>query len=176
MGFFRAIRLSWVCFAYPCFLLAYIGQAAYITVDPTAVSNPFFNTILLEMYRPSLVLSILAAIVVLQAIIAVSAQLISHAMSPPYFSGVNLVHAPERFHGQPDIPLATWPKMIGTVIATVVYYVSFRPPRKYHACRDLTLAGNELGERVGCMCDFRGVHLILPLSRWRQSSSGNFTP
>ena len=27
----RAIQLSWLCFAFPCLLLAYIGQAAYIS-------------------------------------------------------------------------------------------------------------------------------------------------
>ena len=33
----RAIQLSWMCFVFPCLLLAYIGQAAYISVFPAAV-------------------------------------------------------------------------------------------------------------------------------------------
>lgn len=28
----RAIQLSWLCYTFPCLLLAYIGQAAYISV------------------------------------------------------------------------------------------------------------------------------------------------
>jgi KUP system potassium uptake protein len=32
----RAVQLSWLCFAYPCLLLAYIGQVAYISHDRTA--------------------------------------------------------------------------------------------------------------------------------------------
>jgi len=28
----RAIQLSWLCYAFPCLLLAYVGQAAYIAV------------------------------------------------------------------------------------------------------------------------------------------------
>ena len=31
----RAIQLSWLCFAFPCLLLAYIGQAAFIAQDTT---------------------------------------------------------------------------------------------------------------------------------------------
>lgn len=39
----RAIQISWLCYTFPCILLAYIGQAAYISVHPDAYSNPFFN-------------------------------------------------------------------------------------------------------------------------------------
>lgn len=43
----RAIQISWLGFTYPCLLLAYIGQAAYISQDATgtAYTNPFFNTV-----------------------------------------------------------------------------------------------------------------------------------
>lgn len=40
-----AIQLSWTCFAYPCLMVAYIGQAAYISVNPSAYGNPFFATV-----------------------------------------------------------------------------------------------------------------------------------
>ncbi len=43
----RAIQISWLCLAYPCLLLAYIGQAAYIADDAEqiAFTNPFFYTV-----------------------------------------------------------------------------------------------------------------------------------
>jgi KUP system potassium uptake protein len=43
----RAIQLSWLCLAYPCLVFAYIGQAAFISVDSTetAFTNPFFYTV-----------------------------------------------------------------------------------------------------------------------------------
>lgn len=70
----RAVQLSWMCFTYPCLLLAYIGQAAYISDDPSAYSNPFFNTVPPRMFYPSLVISILAAIVASQAMITSTFQ------------------------------------------------------------------------------------------------------
>lgn len=43
----RAVQISWLGFTYPCLLLAYIGQAAYISQDTTqtAYTNPFFNSV-----------------------------------------------------------------------------------------------------------------------------------
>jgi len=67
----RAIQLSWLAFSFPCLLLAYIGQAAYISQDATgtAYANPFFNTVIPGTFYFSLVIAILAAIVASQAMI-----------------------------------------------------------------------------------------------------------
>ena len=70
----RAIQLSWLCFAFPCLLLAYIGQAAHISVHPGAYANPFFNSVPPGMLYPSLIVAILAAIVASQAIITATFQ------------------------------------------------------------------------------------------------------
>ena len=70
----HAIQLSWVAFCYPCLVLAYIGQAAFISVDPTAYSNPFFKTVPPGMFWPSQVVAVLAAIVASQAMITATFQ------------------------------------------------------------------------------------------------------
>ena len=70
----RAIQLSWLCYAFPCLLLAYIGQAAYIANHPGAYENPFFNAVPPGMLYPSLIIAILAAIVASQAIITATFQ------------------------------------------------------------------------------------------------------
>lgn len=70
----RAIQLSWLCYTFPCLMLAYIGQAAYISVHPEAYSNPFFNAAPPGTVYPALIVAILAAIVA------------SHAISPPLSS------------------------------------------------------------------------------------------
>jgi KUP system potassium uptake protein len=60
----RAIQISWLCFSFPCLLLAYIGQAAYISADVTgqAYTNPFFNTVPPGSFYFSLIIAILAAV------------------------------------------------------------------------------------------------------------------
>jgi KUP system potassium uptake protein len=70
----RAIQLSWLCYTFPCLLLAYIGQAAYISRNPGAYTNPFFNAAPPGTLYPALVVAILAAIVASQAIITATFQ------------------------------------------------------------------------------------------------------
>jgi KUP system potassium uptake protein len=70
----RAIQLSWLCYTFPCLLLAYIGQAAFISVNPSAYSNPFFNAAPPGTLYPALIVAILAAIVASQAIITATFQ------------------------------------------------------------------------------------------------------
>ena len=120
---YRAIQLSWICFAYPCLLFAYIGQAAYISKDvtQTAYSNPFFNTVPPGMLYPSLVIAILATVVASQAMITSSFQLLSQVMRLSYFPHIKMIHTSKYFHGQVYIPMANWLLMIGTVIVTAVY-------------------------------------------------------
>jgi KUP system potassium uptake protein len=65
----RAIQLSWLCYTFPCLILAYLGQAAYISEHPDAYSNPFFNAAPPGTVYPALIIAILAAIVASQAII-----------------------------------------------------------------------------------------------------------
>lgn len=77
-----AIQLSWLCLAYPCLLFAYIGQAAYISENEGAYSNPFFESVPPGMFYPSLVISILAAIVASQALIVRTSILSSLACWP----------------------------------------------------------------------------------------------
>lgn len=69
-----AIQISWLIFAFPCLLLAYVGQAAFISVTPSAYANPFFNSVPPGTFWPSLIIAILAAIVASQAMITASFQ------------------------------------------------------------------------------------------------------
>jgi KUP system potassium uptake protein len=70
----KAIQLSWLCYTFPCLLLAYIGQAAYISKHPEAYANPFFYAAPPGMLYPALIVAVLAAIVASQAIIIATFQ------------------------------------------------------------------------------------------------------
>lgn len=70
----RSIRLSWITFGWPCLMMAYIGQAAYISQHKDAYSNPFFNSVPPGMFYPSLVLAVLASIVASQTMVTATFQ------------------------------------------------------------------------------------------------------
>ncbi|CAF9933307.1 MAG: hypothetical protein HETSPECPRED_008596 [Heterodermia speciosa] len=124
-----AIQLSWLSFAYPCLLLAYIGQAAYISNNPAAYSNPFFSSTPPGMFYPSLVVAILAAVVASQTMITAVFQLLSQIIKLSYFPQIKVVHTSNIFHGQIYIPWINWLLMIGTIIVTAAYSNVSLPPR-----------------------------------------------
>ncbi|KAF3180057.1 hypothetical protein TWF225_001893 [Orbilia oligospora] len=130
----RAIQISWVCFAYPCLIIAYAGQAAYISRNEGAYSNPFFNTVPPGTFWPSLILSILAAIVASQATITATFQLLTQIMALNYFPKLKVVHTSTRIHGQVYIPFANWLLLIGCVIVTAVYNNTTSLGQAYGVC------------------------------------------
>ncbi|KAM0298617.1 hypothetical protein ACHAPM_008691 [Fusarium culmorum] len=119
----RAIQLSWLFLAFPCLLMTYCGQAAFISQDKTglAYTNPFFRTVPENTLYFSIIIAVLAAVVASQALIVCSFQLISQLMRLSYFPHIKTVHTSRRFHDQIYMPLANWLLMIGTVIVTAVY-------------------------------------------------------
>ncbi|KAH0099381.1 putative potassium transporter, partial [Aureobasidium melanogenum] len=130
----RAIQISWLCLTFPCLLLAYIGQAAYISRNPSAYANPFFETVPPGMFYPSLVVSILAAIVASQALITSTFQLLIQLMHSSYFPQIKATYTSTAFHGQVYIPIANWLMMIGTVIVTAVYSNTTKLGHAYGVC------------------------------------------
>ncbi|EHK99256.1 putative Potassium transporter 5 [Glarea lozoyensis 74030] len=132
----RAVQISWLGFSFPCLLLAYIGQAAYISKDATeeAYTNPFFNTVPPGTFYFSLVLAVLAAVVASQAMITGSFQLLAQVMRMSYFPHIKTVHTSKLFHGQVYMPFANWLLMIGTVIVTAVYSDTTRLGNAYGVC------------------------------------------
>ncbi|KAK8049638.1 potassium transporter hak-1 [Apiospora phragmitis] len=130
----RAIQLSWMCYTYPCLLLAYIGQAAYISVHPDAYSNPFYNCLPPGMLYPSLVVAILAAIVASQAIITATYQLSSQIMKLSYCPHMKVVHTSKTFHGQLYVPFLNWILMVLTIVVTCAYSNTTRLGNAYGVC------------------------------------------
>lgn len=130
----RAIQLSWLCYTFPCLLLAYIGQAAYIAVHPEAYSNPFFNCAPPGTIYPALVIAILAAIVASQAIITASFQLLAQVMKLSYFPQLKVVHTSKVFHGQLYVPLANWLLMVGTILIASIYNNTTSLGNAYGVC------------------------------------------
>ena len=129
-----AVQLSWHCFAYPCLLLAYIGQAAYISSNTGAYSNPFFSSTPPGMFYPSLVVAVLAAIVASQTMITATFQLLSQIIKLSYFPQIKVVHTSKTFHNQIYIPWVNWLLMIGTIAVTAAYNNTAKLGEAYGVC------------------------------------------
>ncbi|KIW94967.1 potassium uptake protein [Cladophialophora bantiana CBS 173.52] len=129
-----AVRLSWLYFAYPCLLLSYIGQAAYLSDIPDAYNNPFFKTVPPGCVWPSLIIAILAAIVASQATITATFQLLTQIMKLSYFPQLKVVHVSKIFYGQIYMPIANWLLMTGTIVVTAAYTNTTNLGHAYGVC------------------------------------------
>ncbi|KAH7384685.1 potassium transporter-domain-containing protein [Pyrenochaeta sp. MPI-SDFR-AT-0127] len=130
----RAVQISWLGYAFPCLLLAYCGQAAYISERPDAFSNPFYNSTPHGWLIPSLIVALGAAIVASQAMITATFQLLTQIMKLSYFPQVKVVHTSEVYHGQLYVPVANWLLMIGTVVVAAVYNNTTSLGNAYGVC------------------------------------------
>ncbi|OAL45010.1 potassium transporter [Pyrenochaeta sp. DS3sAY3a] len=130
----RAIQVSWLGYAFPCLLLAYSGQAAYISEHPDAYSNPFYNCAPPGWLIFSLIVAISAAIVASQAMITATFQLLTQIMKLSYFPQIKVVHTSTEYHGQLYVPAVNWLLMIGTVLVAAIYKNTTALGNAYGVC------------------------------------------
>ncbi|KAK0277808.1 hypothetical protein LTR35_009644 [Friedmanniomyces endolithicus] len=130
----RAIQISWLGYCLPTLLLAYIGQAAYISVNPEAYAYPVFATAPPGCQIFILVVAILAAIVASQAIITATFQLLSQIIKLSYFPQIQVIHTSKKYHNQLYVPLVNYLLCIGTVIITAVYKNTTALGNAYGVC------------------------------------------
>ncbi|QIW95009.1 hypothetical protein AMS68_000527 [Peltaster fructicola] len=130
----RAIQLSWIGYCLPMLLLTYCGQAAYISVNADAYSNPVFLTAPNGMVIPLLVFAVLAAIVASQAIITATFQLLAQITKLSYFPTIKIIHTSKVYHNQLFVPLVNWLLMIGTVLIAAIYNNTTSLGNAYGVC------------------------------------------
>ncbi|KLJ10782.1 hypothetical protein EMPG_13860 [Blastomyces silverae] len=130
----RAIRVSWLCFAFPCLLLTYCGQAAFISTHPDAIVNPLFKSAPPGMYWPLFFLSIVTSIVASQAMLTGTFQLMSQAIRMGYLPKIRTVHTSKRIPSQIYIPWANWLMMLAALIVTGVFKTTTKLGNAYGTC------------------------------------------
>ncbi|XP_063944166.1 probable potassium transporter 11 isoform X3 [Daucus carota subsp. sativus] len=85
-----AIQLAFTTVVFPCLLLAYSGQAAYLMENKEHVSDAFYRSIPDSMYWPMFIVATLAAIVASQATISATFSIIKQALALGCFPRVKL--------------------------------------------------------------------------------------
>ncbi|KAF0918053.1 hypothetical protein E2562_021743 [Oryza meyeriana var. granulata] len=147
LGHFTAasIRVAFVGLIYPCLVLQYMGQAAFLSKSPDCdIRFVFFESIPTSIFWPVLVIATLAAIVGSQAVISATFSIVRQCTALGCFPHVKIVHTSWRIHGQIYSPEINWILMLLCIAITV-------------GLRDTTLIGNAYG--MACA----GVMLVTTL-------------
>ncbi|KAI3664923.1 hypothetical protein L6452_43535 [Arctium lappa] len=114
-----AIQLAFTVVVFPCLLLAYCGQAAYLMKNKEHVSDAFYRSIPDAIYWPMFVVATLAAIVASQATISATFSIIKQANALGCFPRVKVVHTSKKFLGQIYVPDINWILMVLCIVVTV---------------------------------------------------------
>ncbi|VFQ59455.1 unnamed protein product [Cuscuta campestris] len=108
----RSIQIAFTGAVFPCLLLAYFGQAAYLMKHPNSASTIFYSSVPDGIFWPIFVIATLAAIIASQAMISASFSCVKQAMALGCFPRLKVVHTSKRHMGQIYIPVVNWFLMI----------------------------------------------------------------
>ncbi|CAA3005334.1 potassium transporter 2 [Olea europaea subsp. europaea] len=117
---YAAIQIAFTFLVYPALILAYMGQAAYLSRHHHTIHKIGFYVSVPESVRwPVLVVAILASVVGSQAIISGTFSIINQSQSLGCFPRVKVVHTSDKIHGQIYIPEINWTLMILCIAVTI---------------------------------------------------------
>jgi KUP system potassium uptake protein len=138
LGHFSAlsIRLAFAFAVYPCLVIQYMGQAAFLSKNIASIPNSFYDSVPDTVYWPVFIIATLAAIVGSQAIITATFSIIKQCHALGCFPRVKVVHTSKHMFGQIYIPEINWILMILTLAIAVGF-------------QDTTIIGNAYG--LACM-------------------------
>ncbi|KAA3463380.1 potassium transporter 6-like [Gossypium australe] len=124
-----SIKIAFTSLVYPSLILAYMGQAAYLSRHHNIECDyqiGFYVSVPEKLRWPVLVIAILAAVVGSQAIITGTFSIIKQCSSLGCFPKVKIVHTSSKIHGQIYIPEINWLLMVLCLAVTV----GFRDTRR----------------------------------------------
>ncbi|KAJ4981127.1 hypothetical protein NE237_031964 [Protea cynaroides] len=130
-----SIRVVFVGFVYPCLIVAYMGEAAYLSKHKEDLGRSFYRAIPERIFWPVFIITTLATVVGSQAIISATFSIISQCRALRCFPRVKIVHTSNQIHGQIYIPEINWILMV-LCLAVVVGF------------RDTGMIGNAYGLAV----------------------------
>lgn len=117
-----SIQIAFTSFVYPSLILAYMGQAAYLSQHHVIENDykiGFYISVPENLRVPVLLIAILAAVVGSQAIITGTFSIIKQCSSLGCFPRVKIVHTSSKYHGQIYIPEINWILMMLCLAVTI---------------------------------------------------------
>jgi len=166
MGYFglTRIRFAWFGFVFPALLLNYFGQGALLLTDPAAVQNPFYFLAPVWAMVPLLLLSILAAMIVSQAVIWGTFSVTRQAIQLGYCPRIKILHVSDDKMGQIYIPSVNWLLMLSVFALMLGFQTSSALASAY----GIAVTGVMIADTL------LAVHVFRTLWRWQKAAGMAF--
>ena len=136
----KPIVLAWLSVVFPCLLLNYVGQGAFVLSHQGAIGHPFF-----EMNRgwaliPMVVLATCATVIASQAVISGAYSLTRQAVQLNLLPRFNILHTSETQSGQIYMPRVNF--LLAIVVLLLV--LGFEESSDLAAAYGISVTGNML--------------------------------
>jgi len=118
------IRLAWFGVALPALVINYFGQAALLLIDPSAISNPFYQLTPDWAHYPMVAFATLAAVIASQAMITGVFSLTQQSIQLGFLPRMHIRHTASDEKGQIYVPLINWMLAAGTISAVIGFGTS----------------------------------------------------
>jgi KUP system potassium uptake protein len=127
----RPIVLAWFSIVFPCLLLNYFGQGAFVLAHSQAIGNPFFEMNRGWMLMPMVGLATAATVIASQAVITGTFSLTRQAVQLNLLPRLDIRHTSETRSGQIYLPRVNWTLAIVVVALVVGFGASSRLAAAY---------------------------------------------
>ncbi|KAG4214032.1 hypothetical protein ERO13_A01G096200v2 [Gossypium hirsutum] len=127
--------LGFTAVVYPCLVLAYMGEVAYLSKHRMNLQSSFYRAIPDAVFWPVFIIATLATVVGSQAIISATFSIFSQCRALSCFPRVKIIHTSKQIHGQIYIPEINWILMLLCLLVLIGF-------------RDTNTIGNAYGLAV----------------------------
>lgn len=136
----RPIVVAWLVVVFPCLILNYLGQGAFILSHGRAVTNPFYQMLPEWALVPMIVLATMATAIASQAVITGAFSVARQAVQLNILPRLEILHTSEKTLGQIYIPRINF--ILGAVVVMLV--IGFGKSTNLAAAYGIAVTGNML--------------------------------
>lgn len=104
---------------YPCLIVGYMGEAAYLSRHKDDIPRGFHMAIPENIFWPVFIIGTMATVVGSQAVISATFSIISQCRALSCFPRVKIIHTSNEIHGQIYIPEVNWILMFMCIAVTI---------------------------------------------------------
>jgi KUP system potassium uptake protein len=135
----KPIRVGWFSVVLPALVLNYLGQAALLISDKSAISSPFFLLAPEVLRLPLTILATCAAIIASQALISGAFSLTTQAVQLGCMSRVRILYTSEHSMGQVYVPVINHILAAACILLVITFETSSKLAGAYGIAISLTM-------------------------------------
>ncbi|WP_245296136.1 potassium transporter Kup [Sinorhizobium sp. Sb3] len=136
----RPIATAWMWIVFPCLLLNYFGQGAFVLAHGESAKNPFFEMFPQWALLPMVLLATAATVIASQAVISGAYSLSRQAVQLNFLPRLHIAHTSEKQSGQVYLPRIN--VLLGLVVVLLVLW--FERSTNLAAAYGIAVTGNML--------------------------------